>query len=92
MLLQQFLMLLGGIFAGGACGLPLSTPPLPADPVIERSAPHTCLMHVSLRGLALPATDGRNLTERMLADEGLQSFLGSLFAATRPARRRGGRR
>jgi hypothetical protein len=78
MLLEQFLMLLGGIFAGGACGLPLSTPPLPADPVIERSAPDTCLMHVSLRGVALPAADGRNLTERMLADQEVQNFVGSL--------------
>ena len=43
------------MFAGGPLGLPVSVPPLPADPLIERSAPQECLLHVATRGVAEPS-------------------------------------
>ncbi|NBU41324.1 MAG: hypothetical protein EBS51_11100, partial [Planctomycetia bacterium] len=47
-------IVMAALFGGGFFGLPVSVPPLPADPVIERSATETCLLHAALRGLAEP--------------------------------------
>jgi hypothetical protein len=63
------------LFGGGFLGLPLSVPPLPPDPVIERSAPDACLVHVALRGVAAPKATTSNETERLLADEEVRLFL-----------------
>jgi len=62
--------------SGGFMGLPVSLPPLPPDPVIQRVAPDECLLHLATAGVAAPAGDSRNLTERMLADQEMQEFLG----------------
>ena len=70
---------LASIFLGGGfLGLPLSIPPLPPDPVIARAAPDECLAHGALAGIATPDARSGNLTERMLADEEMRGFLGSL--------------
>jgi hypothetical protein len=63
------------LFGGGFLGLPFSVPPLPPDPVVERSAPDTCLVHVALRGVAAPDATSANETERLLADEEVRAFL-----------------
>ncbi|MFM7138675.1 MAG: hypothetical protein ACKO1M_16660 [Planctomycetota bacterium] len=62
--------------SGGLMGLPLSVPPLPPDPMIERLAPADCLFHMEAAGLAAPAVTATNLTERMLADPEMREFLG----------------
>lgn len=66
------------MFAGGSLGLPVSVPPLPADPLIERSAPQECLLHVATRGIAEPSGSSTNLTERLLANEEVRRFVGEL--------------
>ncbi len=71
------------IFGSGLAGLPISVPPLPPHPIIERAAPDACLVYVSLAGLAVPATDSKNLTERMLAGEEIQEFLAAFAAQAR---------
>lgn len=67
------------LFGGGFFGLPVSVPPLPADPVIERSATETCLLHAALRGLAEPDGSSTNRTEQLLADDEVQAFLRDLL-------------
>jgi hypothetical protein len=71
-------LLIVGLSLGGAGGLPLSTPPLPPDPVIARVAPDACLIHLETAGLAAPAAGSKNLTERMLADPEMREFLGQV--------------
>jgi len=66
------------LFAGGALGLPISVPPLPPDPVIERSAAEECLFHMAARGMAEPSAASGNLTERLVADEKLRRFVRDL--------------
>lgn len=63
---------------GGLLGLPLSIPPLPPDPVIERVAPDDCLLHLAFAGVATPDSRSANLTERMLADDEVREFLAAL--------------
>jgi hypothetical protein len=65
-------------FFGGPLGLPVSVPPLPPDPVIERSAPQECLLHVATRGVAEPAAESANLTEKLLANPEVREFVGRL--------------
>ncbi len=67
--------------SGGLLGLPLSTPPLPPDPVIERTAPDVCLVHVETAGVAAAVEQSDNLTERMLADPEMREFLADVSAA-----------
>lgn len=71
-------LLIVGLSLGGAGGLPLSTPPLPPDPVLMRVAPDACLFHLETAGLAVPQADTKNLTERMLADPEMREFLGKI--------------
>jgi hypothetical protein len=71
-------MLVFALSLGGAGGLPLSTPPLPPDPVIARVAPEACLFHLETAGLAEPDAGSKNLTERMLADPEMREFLGKV--------------
>ena len=71
-------MLIFALSLGGAAGLPVSMPPLPPDPVIARVAADECLFHIETAGLAVPAADTTNLTERMLADPEMQEFLGKV--------------
>jgi hypothetical protein len=68
------LMILVGL--GSVPSLPLSLPPLPPDPVIERAAPDECLLHVALAGMGKPAADSANRAEALLADTEVQRFIG----------------
>lgn len=77
--LSAVAIVMAALFGGGFFGLPVSVPPLPADPVIERSATEHCLLHASLRGLAEPDGSSTNRTERLLADEEVQAFLRDLL-------------
>lgn len=63
---------------GGAAGLPLSTPPLPPDPVVERAAPDDCFFHLATAGVAPAEAGSKNLTEQMLADPEMREFLGKV--------------
>lgn len=72
------LILLG---LGGFSGLPLSIPPLPPDPVIERAAPDECLLHVALAGRAKPAAGSANRAEALLAEAEVQRFIGEMATA-----------
>lgn len=69
------LILLG---LGGFSAPPLSMPPLPPDPVIERAAPDECLLHIALAGLAKPAAGSANRAEALLAESEVQRFIGEL--------------
>ena len=76
---MEILILLTLFFSsGGPLSLPLSTPPLPPDPLLERAAPAECLAYLELAGLAAPQADADNPTERMLADPEMQEFLAAL--------------
>ena len=72
------LLILVGL--GGSPSLPVSMPPLPPDPVIERAAPDECLLHVALAGLAKPAAGSANHAEALLAEAEVQRFIGELGA------------
>src|SRR5258708_36900376 len=61
-------------------GLLLGMPPSPADPVVERAAPEECLYYLGWNGMAAPATESKNRTERFLADPGLREFVDQLGA------------
>lgn len=63
---------------GGFSGLPLSMPPLPADPVIGRAAPDECLLHVALSGPAKSVADSKNRAEALLAEGEVQRFIGEM--------------
>ena len=78
--ISAVVMLVVALFGGGFFGLPVSVPPLPADPVIERSATEGCLLHAALRGVADPDGSSANQTEQLLADEEVQEFLRDLLA------------
>lgn len=75
------------LVAPGFLGLPLSVPPLPPDPVVERAAPDKCLFHLSTAGLAAAKADAKNLTERMLADPEMREFLAAVAAQVSGAAR-----
>jgi hypothetical protein len=66
-----------------AAGLPLSVPPLPPDPVIERAAPDACLLHVALAGMAKPAAGSANRAEALLAEADVRRFVDQMAAAAR---------
>jgi hypothetical protein len=67
------------LFFGGFAGLPIATPPLPADPVLERAAPDSCLFYFSSAGLAKPDAESKNLTEQMLANQEVSEFLSQVI-------------
>lgn len=75
---------------GGLLGLPLSIPPLPPDPVIERAAADDCLLHLELAGVAACDSGSANLTERMLADDEVVEFLAALGREALKARQMAG--
>jgi hypothetical protein len=60
---------------GGLPSLPVSMPPLPPDPVIERAAPDDCLLHVVLAGKAEPAAGSANHAEALLAEREVRRFV-----------------
>jgi hypothetical protein len=86
-MMELVVALAASFFSSGLTGLPISVPPLPPDPVIERAAPDTCLFYFETAGVASPEADSKNLTEQMLAGEEMQEFLVALgSSATRAAR------
>ena len=82
---MAFMGLVPGILLGlgGASlpSLPLSMPPLPPDPVIERAAPDECLLHVACAGLARPAAGSANRAEALLAEAEVQRCIGEMATA-----------
>lgn len=74
-------MLLVLLLGGGTFGLPLSLPPLPADPAMLRAAPEECLVFFSWNGLAKPDPKSGNQTEQLLAEEEIQQFLAQAEAS-----------
>jgi len=78
--MELLLIFATSFFSSGVLGLPLSVPPLPRDPVIERAAPNTCLFHFETAGVATPEASSKNLTEQMLAGEEMREFLGEVGA------------
>jgi hypothetical protein len=77
-LLPLILLGLGGV---SLPSLPLSMPPLPPDPVIERAAPDECLLHVACAGLATPAAGSANRAEALLAEAEVRRFIGEMATA-----------
>jgi hypothetical protein len=77
-LLFPILIALGGV---SLPSLPLSMPPLPPDPLIERAAPDECLLHVAMAGLAKPAAGSANRAEALLAEAEVQRFIGEAAQA-----------
>lgn len=67
------------LFFGGFAGLPIATPPLAPDPVLERASPDSCLFYFSSAGLATPDTSSKNLTEQMLANQEVSEFLSQVI-------------
>lgn len=69
----EILLVLVGL--GGLPSLPVSMPPLPPNPVIERAAPDDCLLHVVLAGRAEPVAGSANHAEALLAEAEVQRFI-----------------
>lgn len=70
------------LFFGAFSGLPIATPPLPPDQVIERAAADSCLFYFGSAGLARPEATSKNLTEQLLADAEVREFLGQTVTQT----------
>lgn len=83
----EMLLLLVGL--GGLPSLPLSMPPLPPDPVIERAAPDACLLHVALAGRAEPVAGSANRAEALLAEAEVQRFIGDVARVAEKLLQRG---
>ena len=69
------LALLGLLPFLGGFGLPVSLPPLPPDPVVQRAAPEECLFYLGWNGNAKPDPNSKNRTEQLLADQEVQRFV-----------------
>ena len=69
----------------GLGGLPLSTPPLPEDPLMAKLAPDECLAYVSLAGVAQPDHQSTNQTEQLLAEPEVRRMLRQITDSARRA-------
>ena len=63
------------LFSGSPLSLPLSLPPLPEDPAIQRMAPEQCLWYLSLAGVDKANPKSNNKVEQLLAEEDVQLFV-----------------
>lgn len=63
------------LLGGGGVGMPFGLPPLPEDPLLARVAPQECLFYGAWSGTATPDPKSGNRTERLLAEEELQSLI-----------------
>lgn len=75
------------ILGGGGLGLPVATPPLPPDPVVERAAPDDCLAFFGWSGTAKADPQSGNATERLVAEPEVQAFLQHVEAVVTSALR-----
>ncbi|HEY2839442.1 MAG TPA: DUF1559 domain-containing protein [Pirellulales bacterium] len=80
---------LGIVVLMGGLGIPVGTPPLPADPVITRVAPEECLWYFSWYGTAKPDQKSDNQTEQLLAEEEVQQFVSQVVESLSQALRKG---
>lgn len=67
------LMLL--LLSGTPLDLPLSLPPLPEDPMLQRMAPGECLWYLALSGVDNADPKSKNQVEQLLAEEDVQHFV-----------------
>src|SRR5690349_2152296 len=72
------LLLMLGMYMFGVGALPVSVPPLPPDPVVQRAAPDECLFYLSTSGMAVPDAASKNETEKLLAHSEVQQFVGEV--------------
>ena len=72
------LMIAVAMLMGGVIGLPVSVPPLPPDPIVQRALPDECLLAVNYHGFAKPDPGSKNETEQLLAEEEVQQFVGQI--------------
>ena len=67
------------LFSGSPLNLPLSLPPLPADPLISNVAPEQCVWYMSLAGVDQANPGSKNKVEQLLAEEDVQQFTKQLI-------------
>ena len=67
------------LFSGSPLNLPLSLPPLPADPVISNVAPEQCVWYMRLAGVDKANPGSKNKVEQLLAEEDVQLFTRQLI-------------
>jgi hypothetical protein len=58
----------------GGPGFPVGVPPLPEDPLMAKVAPEECMVYFSWAGMAPADAASKNSTERLLAEQEVQTF------------------
>jgi hypothetical protein len=71
------------VLLGNGIGLPLGVPPREPDPMLARVAPEECLYYTTWAGMAEPAADSQNATERLLAEPEVRLFARELESVLR---------
>ena len=72
-IIMSMLMLL--LLSGVPLNLPLSLPPLPEDPLIQRMAPEQCVWYLALSGTDHADPKSKNQVEQLLAEDDVQHFV-----------------
>src|SRR5260221_14669725 len=66
------------LFSGSPLNVPLSLPPLPADPVLASVAPEQCVWYMNLAGVDKANASSKNKVEQLLAEDDVRNFVRKL--------------